>query len=216
MKITVRIKNILFGTMWYHIKLPFDVFAVPIYIFVVAWYQFPNIFVIESTRLCFQLIPYNGLWRISVLLASVSWGQRNENLWEPSQDCMVDDQTLLVQNAAGGSSLQLQCATAHCHEEGHDSYLVGDSTFRSMLCAPYVIRNDNCESTRSIGQLETLRKTFSHRPSGFSFPLATNRTLKNKKPSQHFWSRYKLFPFSILCNIVSIKVIRRFFRSKTL
>ncbi|GBM26177.1 Pleckstrin y domain-containing family B member 2 [Araneus ventricosus] len=47
------------------------------------------------------------LWRKFVLLASVSCGQRDENLREPSQDCRVGDQKLPIQNAAGGSLLQL-------------------------------------------------------------------------------------------------------------
>ncbi|XP_075229767.1 uncharacterized protein LOC142329242 [Lycorma delicatula] len=52
-----------------------------------------------------------------VLLASVSCEQRGENRMEPRSGCMVGDQTLPNENAAGASLLQLQCAAKHFHGE---------------------------------------------------------------------------------------------------
>lgn len=58
------------------------------------------------------LICSSLLGRISVLLPSVSCGQRNENPREPSLDCMMDDKKFPVQNPSGG------CATVVYREEG--------------------------------------------------------------------------------------------------
>lgn len=52
------------------------------------------------------------------MLASVSSEQRDENRRKQDPGCMVSDQTLPIENAAGVSLLQFQCAAEHYHEEG--------------------------------------------------------------------------------------------------
>ena len=81
-------------------------------------YQLTNTLVIEASRLCVHSILYAGLQLIHclsqnvVLLDIVSYEEREE----ATSGLYGGDQSLPIENAAGASLLQLQCAAEQCHE----------------------------------------------------------------------------------------------------